>query len=62
MLEKANVDMIHPFHLKEIEQTDRSLVLPLYHQTIMYYIEQKIGAHTNKQLNIYENCEHITEH
>ncbi|MBW7650377.1 SWIM zinc finger domain-containing protein [Anoxybacillus sp. ST4] len=41
MLEKANVDMIHPFHLKAIEQADRSLVLPLYHQTIMYYIEQK---------------------
>ncbi|MED0656431.1 hypothetical protein P4S75_03730 [Anoxybacillus ayderensis] len=41
MLEKANVDMIHPFHLKAIEQADRSLVLPLYHQTIMHYIAQK---------------------
>ncbi|KIQ93750.1 hypothetical protein LH47_02179 [Anoxybacillus thermarum] len=41
MLEKANVDMIPPYHLKSVEQADRSLALPLYHQTIMYYIEQK---------------------
>ncbi|WP_461202747.1 hypothetical protein [Anoxybacillus sp. TBDG-1] len=41
MFEKANVDMIHPFHVKAVEQADRSLVLPLYHQTIMHYIEQK---------------------
>lgn len=41
MLEKTTVDMIHPLHLKAVEQADRSLVLPLYHQTIMYYIEQK---------------------
>ncbi|AXM89069.1 hypothetical protein B379_07860 [Anoxybacillus ayderensis G10] len=41
MLEKATVDMIPTYHLKSVEQADRSLVLPLYHQTIMYYIEQK---------------------
>ncbi|MFX8485550.1 hypothetical protein ABTL75_21050, partial [Acinetobacter baumannii] len=41
MLEKTTVDMIHPLHLKAVEQADPSLVLPLYHQTIMYYIEQK---------------------
>lgn len=41
MFEQATVDIIPPFHLKAIEQADRSLVLPLYHQTIMKYIEQK---------------------
>lgn len=41
MLEKATVDMIHPLHLKAVEQADRSPVLPLYHQTIMHYIKQK---------------------
>ncbi|MBA2877157.1 16S rRNA G966 N2-methylase RsmD [Anoxybacillus kamchatkensis] len=41
MLEKATVDMIPPYHLKSVEQADHSLVFPLYHQTIMYYIEQK---------------------